>query len=158
MMLNTEFSTFEKQGISVQRIVRPYYLPSEVASLVSLVDPLIRFPSTESKVRMVGAGAVGQWPDSCGTTCHGYITPQVIRQQYNVDPAPKTPNSKSGVAVAEFQGQQYDYTDLNGFATQCNSSTYKVDLRSGTNTESHCKIGRAVQQECRDRSRMPSSA
>jgi len=42
--------------------------------------------------------------------------------------------------VAEFQGQQFDYTDLNGFATQCNSTTYKVDLRSGTNSEAHCSI------------------
>jgi len=140
-MLNTEFSTFAKNGIVVDRIVRPYYLPSDLASIVSIVDPLIRFPSTESKVRMVSApGAIGNWPDYCGASCHGQITPQVIRTQYNIDPASKTPNSKSGIAVAEFQGQQFDYTDLNGFATQCNSTTYKVDLRSGTNDESHCSL------------------
>jgi len=139
-MMNTEFQTFESHGIVVKRIVRPYYLPDEIASIVSLVDPMIRFPSTESKVKQVGSGASGNWPDFCGATCKGYITPQVIRQQYNIDPAPTKPNTKSGIAVAEFQGQEFDYTDLDGFANQCNSTTYKVDLRSGTNTEAHCSI------------------
>jgi tripeptidyl-peptidase-1 len=139
-MLNTEFGLFAKKGIRVYRIAKPYYLPSEIADLITVVDPLIRFPTQESRVHGVGVGATGNWPDYCGATCHGQIVPKVIQTQYNIDPAPTKPNAKSGIAVAEFQGQQFDYTDLNGFATQCNSTTYKVDLRSGTNTEAHCSL------------------
>jgi len=89
---------------------------------------------------MVGAGANGNWPDYCGATCHGQIVPQVIRTQYNIDAPPAKPNAKSGIAVAEFQGQQFDYPDLDAFATQCSNPTYKIDLRSGTNQESHCNL------------------
>jgi len=139
-MMNTEFRTFTKRGMTVDRIVRPYYLPAELASIVTVVDPLIRFPMNENPVKYVKSGATGNWPDYCGATCHGYITPKVIQQQYNMDPPPTAPAAGNGGAVAEFQGQMYDYTDLNGFATQCGNPTYTVDLRWGTNTESHCSL------------------
>jgi len=107
---------------------------------VSLVDPLMRFPSTEAKVRIMdNVGVNGNWPDHCGASCHGQITPWVIQQQYKMDNPPTTPNSKSSVAVAEFQGQQFDYKDLNAFASACSLSNYNVTV-VGTNEEAHCEI------------------
>jgi tripeptidyl-peptidase-1 len=41
--------------------------------------------------------------------------------------------------VAEFQGQQFDYDDLDSFANSCSNPTYKVNL-VGTNDEKHCNL------------------
>jgi len=136
-MLNTEFRAFEKNGETIYRVTKPYFLPSEVADVVSYVDPVLRFPTAEP--RMLRTGANGNWPNHCGTSCSGKITPWVLQQQYGIDAAPAKPTGNSSVAVAEFQGQQYDYADLNLFATTCSVPQYTVNL-VGTNMEAHCSI------------------
>jgi len=109
----------------------------EVAQVVSFVDPLIRFPPQKVSYR-VQSGAVGNWSDHCGTKCHGQITPWVIQQQYGIDTA-TTISPNSSVAVAEFQGQQFDYPDLNLFADSCSLKQYTVKV-VGTNDEKHCNL------------------
>jgi tripeptidyl-peptidase-1 len=136
-MLQTKIRSFEKEGVVVNRVDRAYRLPLEVAQVVSIVDPLIRFPPTQP-IHYVAPQAVGNWSDKCGAKCTGKITPWVIQQQYGMDVA-SSPNSKSSVAVAEFQGQQFDYDDLDSFANSCSNPTYKVNL-VGTNDEKHCNL------------------
>jgi len=136
-MLNTEFRTFQKDGETIYRVTKPYFLPAAVAEVVSYVDPVLRFPTAEPRILRVGAN--GNWPDHCGASCTGKITPWVIQQQYGVDAPPAKPTGNSSVAVAEFQGQQYDYADLNKFADSCSLSQYKVNL-VGENSEAHCSL------------------
>jgi tripeptidyl-peptidase-1 len=136
-MLNTEFRAFEKNGETIYRVIKPYFLPTTVAEIVSYVDPVLRFPTAEPRMHRVGA--IGNWPDHCGASCTGKITPWVLQQQYGIDAPPSKPTGNSSVAVAEFQGQQYDYADLNSFANSCSLSQYKINL-IGTNTEAKCQL------------------
>jgi tripeptidyl-peptidase-1 len=138
-MLQTKFRSYERKGLTVFRVDRAYRLPLEVAQVVDIVDPLIRFPPHNPiQSTRVESGAVGNWSDQCGAKCHGQITPWVIRQQYGMDAA-SSPSANSSVAVAEFQGQQFDYADLNSFADSCTLKQYQVNV-VGTNDEKHCNL------------------
>jgi len=144
-LLNTHFAVFKHitRGDEVIRSLGRYYLPSEIAEVVALVENVIRFPAWGSPVK-VEAQISGNWPDYCGASCHGEITPKIIQQQYSV--TPNTPvNVKNSMAVAEFQGQHYSYTDIDAFTTACALPQCRLRDVYGGNKPQLCDAGACVE-------------
>jgi len=147
-MLNTEFARFrsvEQRDIVLMRVVKPYSLPEDVASSVSLVDDIVRFPSIRRSRLTYGSeedkfsNVTADPFSSCGLKCNGYTTPAVLQQRYGYPTLSKATKGNS-VAVAEFQNQYYDDTDLTGFASACGVKV-SLDNVIGGNNPSICKIG-----------------
>jgi len=98
------------------------------------------FPNWGAPRIVENVGAVGNWPNYCGSSCSGKITPQVIQQQYNsTNYTPSNP--KNSVAVAEFQGQQYDPTDINMFTTACSLPAETIVSKLAPNGGADCAAG-----------------
>jgi hypothetical protein len=111
-MLNTEFARFTssiRRDISVYRITKPYFLPSEIASYISVVDDIMRFPSIRQTPRIYGAqrGADEEF-GACGSDCDGYTTPAVLQKAYSYSPM-KSFTKGNSMSVAEFQYQYCKY-------------------------------------------------
>jgi tripeptidyl-peptidase-1 len=140
-MLNTKFAVFKRlrDGTEFTRIVEPYYVPEVIAPMLALVGNLLDFPGFYSP-RITEGEQVGAWPSYCGSSCTGRITPKVILQQYNVTQV-TTLAANSSVAVAEFQSQHYDQTDLNAFTTACNMSKIALIDKNGGNEVAGCNAG-----------------
>ena len=129
-MFQTSFATFSstiKTNTILIRATAPYSLPADVASAVALVDDLIRLPDVQStlsrivpqnKAQMKEAASFG----TCSSCPSSYISPSVLQQTYSYTPLTGTPAPGNGVAVAEFQNQYYDQTDLDNFNSACGTS------------------------------------
>jgi len=149
-ILNTEFARFrsvENKDITLLRVTKPYSLPSDISAVVELVDDILRFPSIR-RVKLVdiqqeeGITSAATPFTTCGTKCGtAYTQPAVLQQRYNFSLfTGKTVAKNSAVAVAEFQNQYYDQTDLTNFASACGVQV-AVDHVIGGNNDAFCKIG-----------------
>lgn len=108
-MLKTEFAQFRSvitPSIAITRVTQPYFLPAEIAGVVSLVDDIVRFPSVREPMIQPLKASDTTDPEfnSCGTTCAGFTTPSVLETAYSFS-ALTTANAGNSVSVAEFQGQ-----------------------------------------------------
>ena len=126
-LFHTHFHYYTHQirrAARVVRVNRPYYLPVSVARHVSFVGELVRFPALRilEPTHSFGEAAdvTGQDAfDSCGTaTCTSTTTPEVLSERYGFSVLTSS-NSANSMAVAEFQFQGTDTTDLSNFATTC---------------------------------------
>ena len=115
-VLNTKFAAFHHNFFTEDRILRitkPYYLPEEVAQVVSLVDDIIRFPKLrEPIVRPISSPSnitVGadEAFNSCGAKCSFTTTPQVLQERYGY-PTLQTSTKGNSMAVVEFQFEYFD--------------------------------------------------
>jgi tripeptidyl-peptidase-1 len=144
-MLNTRFNRFrslEDRNIVLVRATQSYSLPEEVASVVELVDDILRFPSIRRSHLnyFVNSTLKASSPfNSCGTSCSGFTTPDVLEQAYSFSPISKATSGNS-MSVAEFQYQYYDNADLQSFSKSCDV-TATVDTTVGGNVAAVCNIG-----------------
>lgn len=147
-VLSTQFARFRStvdNEVSIVRITRPYFLPSEIAKVIALVDDIMRFPSIRQPIVKSESkkASTDDAFNSCGAKCSGYTTPEVLRQAYGYVPEASA-TAGNGVAVAEFQFQYYDTTDLNSFDSACDV-TVSVDTTIGGNKEKICEMGGCVE-------------
>jgi len=144
-MLDTTFSRFrsvERQEVVLLRANKGYSLPSDIASVVSLVDDIVRLPTVRRSLITEPSTNSTLSADpfsSCGAKCNGFTTPAVLQQAYSYSPVTKV-GSGSSAAVAEFQYQYYDNADLNNFSNAC-GVTVTVDETIGGNNEKVCNAG-----------------
>ena len=109
-MLNTEFAYFRsvsQRNVVLPRITKPYHLPEEIASVVNIVDDIMRFPSIRQSQFSYGAEEnASSDPEfsSCGTKCSGNTTPDVLKKAYSFNPV-KNVAAGNSMSVAEFQLQ-----------------------------------------------------
>jgi len=116
----------------------------EVAIAVDVVANLLDFPRFHSPKVVAGPNAVGNWPDYCGASCHGKIDPQVIWQQYQV--AMSLPvNASNSMAVAEFEGQEWDQSDLDKFTSACGIQNVAVIDVYGKNSRTDCGLDACIE-------------
>jgi len=139
-VLSTEFGVFRskvQKNIGITRITKPYYLPDDIAERVALVDDILRFPAIQKpQVTFNSKSGTDSEFDSCGTSCTGMTTPDVLSSAYGFDFLTKATTGNT-VAVAEFQYQYYDNTDLTNFANSC-GVTVSVSETIGGNQEKVC--------------------
>lgn len=148
-VLDTEFARFrslQDRSLSLLRITKPYSLPSEVASVVNLVDDILRLPALRDAPIAYGASDAAADPafSTCGTKCAGNTNPQVLKTAYSF-PTPVASVAKgNSVSVAEFQYQYYDTADLKNFDSAC-GTTVAVSQTIGGNKEAICEAGGCVE-------------
>ena len=146
-VFSTEFAAFRsvtERDLSILRITKPYFLPESVASVVSVVDDIMRFPYIKKPLLSSGAEATASDEfSSCGAKCNGYTTPDVLKSAYGYSAvAAATPGNS--MSVAEFQRQYYDTVDLNTFSSAC-GVTVTVDDNIGGNNENLCEVAGCVE-------------
>lgn len=113
-VLNTEFAYFRstiKEHVMLPRITKPYHLPEELADVVNIVDDIMRFPSIRQPMLSTDletrAGTDAEF-NSCGTSCAGNTTPDVLRKAYSFGTVSSVAKGNS-MSVAEFQLQYCKY-------------------------------------------------
>jgi len=147
LVLQTEFALFRsviRRDVVIPRITKPYFLPAEVAEVVSLVDDIMRFPAVRSILHTVDAEASADAEfSSCGTKCNGFTTPAVLQSAYGYSPL-KSAAPGNSMSVAEFQYQYYDTGDLSAFSSAC-GLTATVDTTIGGNNPAFCTAGGCVE-------------
>ena len=110
LMLNTEFAYFRSvkdYTIEISRVTKPYYLPTEIASVVSLVDDILRYPAIRNSLKVYRAhSGTAADPEfsSCGMQCMGLTTPDVLKSTYSFSSL-KSAAAGNSMSVAEFQLQ-----------------------------------------------------
>ena len=148
--LSTRFGSFrhaKNSHINIHRVTEPYYLPTEIAKVVSYVDDILRFPSVRDSVlqSLDSQGSRTQDEESplsddpfqsCGTKCAYSTTPDVLQTRYGY-PTLTSSHKSNSMSVAEFQFEYYDQLDLDHFADAC-GPTVSVDDFLGTNKEDFC--------------------
>ena len=145
--LNTKIGKFthkEHTKMSVLRASTTYSLPEEIANDVAIVGELLQFPGLKSKSLRNLKGS-GTWPNSCSgqAACAGLVQPEVIRERYNLPNSTEYEKLLGGyvnaqansMAVAEFQGQYFEPSDLALFSTACKRKV-EVDNIVGGNRPS----------------------
>jgi len=140
-----------KESHSVIRATEPYHVADEIAPYVSLVEGLVRFPKFEFKPTRIGEayrppafeGLEGSEFDSCGSSCSGFTTPDVLAAAYGFTPvAAADVTDGNRMAVAEFQNQYYDDADMEAFSDACGlDEPVEVATNVGGNKPSRCGFG-----------------
>jgi tripeptidyl-peptidase-1 len=147
--LRTDFALFRnvvERDVVLPRITKPYFLPQEVAEVVSIVDDIMRFPALRSAPHSYGAeqkATADSEFSSCGTKCNGFTTPAVLQKRYGYETVTSVALGNS-MSVAEFQYQYYDNTDLKSFSSAC-GVTATVETTIGGNNEKICEAGGCVE-------------
>jgi len=98
-------------------------LPFDIASDVLMVGELLQFPRlARAKHQRLASGA-GTWQNDCSArACKGLVTPEVLAKRYKLpkDTIDAAAPSANSMAVAEFQDQYFDPSDLKSFSSSCN--------------------------------------
>ena len=129
-------------SLTLLRATTAYSLPADVAESVYVIGDLVGLPRiTPKKTIKSEVGGAGQWPNACTSlaACKGLVTPAVLKQRYTVTDTVEdlAANAMASMAVAEFQGQEWDPTDLGKFSSGCKVNV-TVDRTIGTNTPGSC--------------------
>jgi len=138
--LNTTIRLFTHkyhQDKSLKRASAPYWLPADVAKDVIMVGELLQFPRLREKSleKLTGSGT---WPNACeAAKCKGLVTPAVLVQRYKLPETLRSSSASGGnsMAVAEFQGQYFEKSDLSKFGSSCHRDV-TVDKIIGKNRPS----------------------
>lgn len=113
------FTHSKRTDRTIHRAATQYSLPAFVASEVVMVGELLQFPALR-RTDLQNLKGSGTWPNSCkSATCAGLVQPEVLAQRYSL---PNTTVNAAGnsMAVAEFQGQYFEPSDLSSFSQSCN--------------------------------------
>jgi len=139
-----KFTHKDNAKVNVLRASTAYSLPEDIAKEVDMVGELLQFPALRRK-DLTNLQGSGTWPNSCSSqsTCSGLVQPEVIRQRYNLPNQTEYEKLLGGyvnaqansMAVAEFQGQYFEPTDLASFSKACNRKV-EVDTVTGGNKNS----------------------
>lgn len=134
-------------GRTLLRAAIAVTLPTGIARHVATVSPLVRLPylplprHASSESAATPAGAAPGWTTGCGTPsqplCAGRVTPAILAQRYALGTAPAG-KAYGSIAVAEFQGVQWDQYGLDAFAAACLPFNVTVDHQVGPNQPTKC--------------------
>lgn len=140
----TEIFEFEHEmGVKLLRVGGHYSLPSEVHNLVYNVADLLQLPAIDQpKLVEMEHGVNADFPTCSGKCGSTSTTPPVLAAQYNFDLNydQSVSGGKTTLAVAAFQGQSWDATDLKDFAAACDISDVEVADQVGPNTAAECLV------------------
>ena len=132
-LLNTQFNYYTSEGITKLRTTE-YSVPDNLKQHIDLISPTTFFGKTKAQAPTISGIAPRQVDASCATL----ITPQCLKQLYNVNYTPD-PKSGSKIAFGSFLNQSARTADLQQFET-----TYKIPqqefsveiINGGTNDQS----------------------
>lgn len=135
-LLNTQFNYYSREGVTKLRTTE-YSIPDNLKQHIDLITPTTFFGETKAQAPAISSShqiAPRQVDASCATL----ITPQCLKQLYNVNYTPD-PKSGSKIAFGSFLNESARTQDLQQFET-----TYKIPqqglsvdlINGGTNDQS----------------------
>eukprot|EP00040_Diaphanoeca_grandis_P001857 m.19799 g.19799 ORF g.19799 m.19799 type:complete len:634 (-) comp12617_c0_seq1:235-2136(-) len=144
-LFNTELHAFTSARHTLYRASRSYSVPVSIAALVSMVSDLVTLPRAKNVFSQVVdvKGGEGAFPPalSCNDKCGRgtFVTPAVLTQAYSLGDSPQT--AKGSMAVAEFQGVNWDSQDLATFSSTCAIvPAVNVTHQIGPDAPAECRI------------------
>ncbi|KAI9647821.1 Tripeptidyl-peptidase sed2 [Ciborinia camelliae] len=118
-MLNTTFHYYVHRDKKISKQIRTlqYSVPKEVSSHVTMIQPTTRFGQMRAERSQIfreefGAAAL---PSLNTTACNATITPQCLRDLYNIGNYTAKANPKSRLGVAGYLNQWAKYDAFEGF-------------------------------------------
>lgn len=135
-LLNTTFKNFESEGVTKLRTTE-YSVPAKVSSHIDFISPTIFFGKTKAAAALPAiltqrneAKAVERRLDA---SCAKLITPQCLKELYNINNYTADPNSGSRIAFGSFLNESARTIDLSLFETQQNipQQQFSVQLING---------------------------
>jgi tripeptidyl-peptidase I len=145
-LLHTEFHVFQHSvvpTVQLHRAVRDYSVPTQLDDVISIVGNVVRFPAINLPVvgtgDAEGAPTSTAWPQDCKGCGTNKVTPGVLAARYGF-PTKPVANAKGSLAVAEFQGQAWDQSDVAKFTSSCGLENYTVDHPINAPQSAACKI------------------
>ena len=137
-LLNSQFKYYENNGVQKLRTMS-YSIPDSLAAHIDLISPTTYFGKTTAQVlvpkqllnkapltpRMV--------PRQLSTNCSALITPQCIKQLYNINNYTAKANSGSKIAFGSFLNQSARFQDLSAFEAEFGipQQSFSVQLING---------------------------
>ena len=131
-LLNTQFNYYTSEGITKLRTTE-YSVPESLRKHIDLISPTTFFGKTKIHAPMTGGIAPRQVDASCDTL----ITPQCLKQLYNINYTPD-PKSGSRIAFGSFVKQSVRTADLRKFQKKYKlpRQGFSVELiNGGTNNQ-----------------------
>ncbi|KAB8295313.1 hypothetical protein EYC80_007216 [Monilinia laxa] len=128
-MLNATFHCYAHRDRKKNKQIRTlrYFVPQEISSHITMIQPTTRFGQMKAErsqlFREEFASAV--LPSLNATACNITITPQCLRDLYNIGNYTADPNPESRFGIAGYLGQWAKYDALEVFLDQY--APYAVD-------------------------------
>jgi len=141
ILFNTEIHTFKSTRATLLRAAKSYHVPSAMNGLVAMVSDLNTLPRVNNLKVVPEEPSVNAFPASCNDKCGRgtFVTPTVLTQAYSLGPSPQS--AKGSMAVAEFQGVDWDAKDLATFSSVCEVvPPVNVSVQIGKNGGGKCGI------------------
>ena len=98
------------------------------------------------------------WPSDCGAMCHGtyeqggsttgrFVTPEVLRMQYNLGPRPSF-GARGSMAIASFQEEFWAQPALDFYSAECDLPRISPVRQIGGNHPAVCLNPQTLGQDC----------
>ncbi|PYH48706.1 S53 family peptidase [Aspergillus saccharolyticus JOP 1030-1] len=130
-LLNTTFSVYEKAGTQKVRTTQ-YSVPDSLTGSIDLIAPTVFFGKTRAERAAAIQAVKVTTRSSSSTSASQYITPSLLKQQYNIDYTPKA-SSGSRIGFGSFLGESALYADLDLFTERFDipQQNFTVELING---------------------------
>lgn len=150
-LLNTTFTTYQSSaGVSKLRTTQ-YSVPDSLSSYIDLISPTTYFGKTTSerpkftRVKRDGATKTKRAVDA---SCSTYITPNCLKELYNIGTYTPLANSGSKIGFGSFLNQSALYSDLSDYETYYGIPQQSFDvtlINGGVNDQSEAtaQVGEA---------------
>ncbi|KAJ5708887.1 hypothetical protein N7493_010221 [Penicillium malachiteum] len=136
-LLNTTFAVYEKEG-SIKLRTSEYSIPSSLASYIDVISPTVYFGKTRKALPYPTKGHLKARSD-IAASCSDQITPECIKEMYNVgDYTPKV-SSGSKIGFGSFLNQSASESDLADYQKLFDIPTQSftvTTLNGGVNNQS----------------------
>ncbi|PQE10437.1 tripeptidyl peptidase A protein [Rutstroemia sp. NJR-2017a BBW] len=113
-LLNTTFKSYSSNGVSKLRTTE-YSVPDEIAQYIDLISPTTYFGKTVANVPTITRRSTPPTKISVDASCQTSITPQCVKELYNVGNYTPKVSSGSKIGFGSFLNQSALYADLFAF-------------------------------------------
>ena len=113
-LLDTTFANYEKAG-AVKLRTSEYSIPDDLADYIDIITPTVYFGSTRTSVKSAPARRMHPRGAKISASCESTITPDCLRDMYNVGDYVPDVSAGSRVAFGSFLNESASYSDLAKF-------------------------------------------
>lgn len=132
-LLDADFAYY-KNGDSTKLRTTAYSIPDDLTDYVDLITPTVYFGNTRSFAPMPSlAKEVRRSSSEISASCSTYITPECIKEMYNVGDYTPEPSAGSRIGFGSFLNESAIESDLAKFETLFDipSQSFSVELIAG---------------------------
>lgn len=148
-LLGADFAHYQ-HGASTKLRTTQYSIPAGMATHIDAISPTVYFGKGEKVSAVVAKSPNAQHSQgSVSSSCETIITPECLKEMYNVGDYTPDPSSGSWVGFASFLNQSASYSDLQQFEQLFNipSQSFTVELINGGVNNQNSTIGNLAEAD-----------